>query len=151
MDSSLRFNDCYFCEPAPLAGWTPPKWPGLYAIVVSDPNWAPKAFQPLYFGEFGNNAPGNALPGNHAALVAAAKGKTLLVCACPMPFSTTAQRWSVRNELVWAYNPVCQAEASLATSGGLTHKLADSNPPSDTPGEPRREPRRHIGFIPLTY
>src|SRR5437016_2554029 len=118
----IRFNDSLFSEPTPLAGWTPPKFAGLFGILVEDPNWAPKRFQPLYFGEFGNNAAVHTLVRDYAGLIAAAHGKTLLISVLAMPFSTTTQRWSLRNELIWAYNPVCQAEGNGTPPGDLASK-----------------------------
>ena len=147
----IRFNDCYFSEPTHLGNWVQPRYAGLLGIVVSDPNWAPKPFQPLYFGEFGNNAPIAALPSNYASLLLAANGRALLVCVYPMPFSTTAERWAVRNELVWAYNPACQTDANRTSSGEdqehslQAKQLLTAVEPS---GELKKEPRRRIGFMP---
>jgi len=114
----------------------------------------------LYFGEFGNNSPEVLLPGSHG-LLPASKGNTLLyVAALPMPFSTTAQRWALRNELVWAYNATWQATEARAPNG-LNHLgEADQTPYQQQsaqlfhfltgvtkPSEPKREPRRRIGFV----
>lgn len=117
----IRFNDCLFTEPERLAGWRLPKCAGLFAILGADQNWAPKQFQPLYFGEFGNNAQEDVIPklGNDA----------LFVAVFPMPFSTTAQRCAVRDQLLWAYNPVYQSAAPK-------------------PVEAERPQRRRIGFLP---
>jgi len=161
----IRFNDCLFSEPVAVAGWTPPRYAGVFAVLANDPNWAPKALQPLYFGEFGNNVPMPALGLDYARLVAAAKGRMLLVAVLPMPFSTTAQRRELRNELVWAYNPECQADGNWLPHGELATKLGDLEkkhreqtaevmllltninqsfqPPPETP-------RRRIGFMPHT-
>jgi len=122
---SIRFNDCFFSEPVDLNVWTPPKCAGLFGILVTDPNWAPKAFQPLYFGEFGNNSPASALFQECSHVKAAADGKRLLVSVLPMPFSTTQHRWALRNELVWAYNPVFQQEADTTRTPDLAFKLAE--------------------------
>jgi hypothetical protein len=108
---------------------------------VNDPNWAPKALQPLYFGEFGNNAPHPALALDLPRLVAAAKGRALLVAVLPLPFSTTAQRRELRNELVSAYNPECQID------GTMLRELANINQSFQPPPE---TPRRRIGFMPNT-
>ena len=161
----IRFNDCLFSQPVAVAGWTSPGYAGLFAVLVNDPNWAPKALQPLYFGEFGNNAPLPAPAIDYPRLLAAAQGRPLYVAVLPMPFSTTAQRRELRNELVRAYNPECQHEGTLLPQGELATKLGDlekkhqeqtaqvmlllSNinqsfqPPPETP-------RRRIGFMPQT-
>ena len=124
-----------------------------------------RRFNPLYFGEFGNNAPLPALGLDYPRLVAAAKARTLLVAVLPMPFSTTAQRRELRNELVSAYNPECQSDGNLLPQGELASKLGDLEkkhqeqtaqvmllltninqsfqPPPETP-------RRRIGFMPHT-
>jgi hypothetical protein len=98
----------------------PPACGGLYAILAKDANWAPKPFQPLYFGEFGNNqqqslkmsgwAPAGAMDGLYVATLA-------------LPFSTAAQRCALRNELVDAYNPVSQAVATRTSPRELARKL----------------------------
>src|SRR5947199_6712915 len=106
--SGIRFNDCFFSEPVSFTDWTPPGCPGLFAILIVDANWAPKPVRPLYFGEFGNNTPAHALLHDYNCVAAAANGKNLFVCILPMPFSTTAQRCTLLNELIFAYNPVCQ-------------------------------------------
>jgi hypothetical protein len=121
MAPGVRFNDCYFSEPTALADWQPPKSAGLFVILAQDPNWAPKPFQPLFFGEFGNNA-AEPLP-RHEWLAGPVGMHSLFVAALPMPFSTTAQRWAVRNELVWAYNPACQGLDAGNSPGELARKI----------------------------
>ena len=161
--TGIRFNDCFFTEPVDLEAWTPPKCPGLYVILVADPNWAPKGFQPIYFGEFGNNSPAAALMQSCSQMTGSAPGKHLFVSVFPMPFSTTQQRWTLRNELTWAYHPTCQGDLQKAPAQELAYKLAELekkhqeqtaqfmqfvasvNPSFDAP--PAR--RRRIGFMPL--
>jgi len=151
--SGIRFNDYLFCEPISLAAWTPPKCPGLFILLISDPNWAPKAFQPLYFGEFGNNTPASAMLGECRPVVAVAKGQNLFVSVLPMPFSTTQQRQSLRNELIRAYNPGCQTE-DIQTSQSrdlacqLTAQMMQLIASMNAPVEPVR--RRPIGFVNFT-
>ena len=128
--SGIRFNDYFFSEPVPLAAWAPPKSPGLYIVLVNDPNWAPKAYQPLCFGEFGNNAPSSSLLQDCRRMMPAANGKTLFVAVLSMPFSTSHQRLALRNELISAYNPLCQTEK-----------------PAAPPPEIEAFPRRRIGFV----
>ncbi len=138
----IRFNDCFFTEPAAAATCAMPKCAGLVAVLVSDPNWAPKAFQVLYFGEFGHNTPAGALPFNYQRLQAASHGRTLMLAVLPLPYTTTAQRRELRNELVTAYNPEFQREGALHFSG-------DHLPsPHHTWVAQPEEKRRRIGFLP---
>jgi hypothetical protein len=161
----IRFNDCIFTEPIAFAGWTPPRYAGLFAVLMNDPNWAPKALQPLLFGELGNNEPLPALTLDYPRLLAAANGRTLLVAVLPMPFSTTAQRRQLRAELVGAYNPECQSDGTLLPQGELATQLRDleKNHQEQTAQvmlllaninqsfQPLPEtPRRRIGFMPDT-
>lgn len=143
----IRLNDCVFTEPVALAGWRQPLFAGLATILVRDPNWAPKPFQPLSFAEFGNHATLEAWLSNYAALLRVAQGRELLVAVCPLPFLTTAQRRALREDLVWAYNPPCQPAANRVTEplqeiryGLLTEAAA----------EPPKTPRRRFGFMPET-
>ncbi len=119
----IRLNDCVFSEPTRLDGWTPPQFAGLFGIFVADPNWAPKPFQPLYFGEFGNNASASQLLGECRSLIAASRGQTLMVSVLPLPFSTTSQRCALRSELIWAYNPPCQSDGGKTSPMDLAQKL----------------------------
>lgn len=143
--TGIRLNDCLFSEPVDLAGWRPPQFAGLYAVFVHDTNWAPRTLRPLCFGEFGNNAPRAALLTNYTELAAAAKGNKLVIAVCPMPYSTTAQRLATRDELVWAYNPACQAEGHRMQRGEIALTAQEM---LRAPEEPRKEPRRRIGFAP---
>jgi hypothetical protein len=101
-----------FTEPVRLAHWAPPGCGGIAAVLVHDPKWAPRPFRAVHFAEFGNDSKRD--------LPAPAGAETLYVSVLPMPFSTTAQRRAVRDELIGAYNPT-----------GLADK-----------------PRRPIGFTP---
>jgi len=134
----IRFNDCVFSEPC-ASRVDATRCAGLFAILVTDPIWAPKALQPIYFGEFGNNVAAVALLSDYPSLLRAAKGNTLLVCVLPMPFTTTAQRWAARNELVWAYNPVCKRTSVRRHRATPLIGFVEPQP------EP---PRRRIGFLP---
>jgi hypothetical protein len=126
-----------FTEPVAISTWTPPRYAGILAILVHDREWAPKAFQPIYFDEFGNNAPLSSLIGDYSRLAAAARGRNLFVSVLPMPFSTTAERRSLREELISAYNPACQS----IIVAGLGQQTVGMQPDA---------PRRRIGFMPDT-
>src|SRR6266852_6714264 len=155
--AGIRFNDYLFSEPRRLVEWVPPKCAGIGALLARDPNWAPKPLQPLCFCEFGNNA-------DLRRLARMPNMEALFVSALAMPFSTSAQRSEVRNQLVWAYNPVWQTSAGSALQSELSHKLeelerkheeqtahlrlilANINRLFEPQGEPKR--RRAIGFLP---
>ena len=109
----IRFNDSVFSEPVPLAGWVPPGCAGIVAVLAHDSNWAPKPFQALYFSEFGNDP--HRSPESRGVPLGPFAGE-LFIAVLPMPFSTAAQRTVVRNELVAAYNPVCQASRTTSTA-----------------------------------
>ena len=144
--SGMRFNDSVFSEPIRLAEWTPPRCAGLFAILIVDSNWAPKPFQPLYFGEFGNNAPRQELLHQQGGILARFPAKDIWVATFPMPFSTLQQRWALRNELVWAYNPISQLDEAKAPPAELTPRI---RPAAAEPGlEVMPERRRRIGFLP---
>jgi hypothetical protein len=117
----IRFNDCVFGEPVRLADWLPPKCGGLFVVLARDPNWSPKPFQPLCFGEFGNNEREGISSDGWAPPVGGVEN--LFVAALPLPFSTTAQRCAIRNDLVWAYNPPCQANSARTSVRELAHRL----------------------------
>jgi|SRR5579872_3837275 hypothetical protein len=129
----IRFNDCLFSEPTRLTSWTPPHFAGLLVIEVEDEEWAPRHFQPVFFGEFGNNTREPLTYSDYGRLTSFAGMRRLYVSVLPMPFTTTAQRCALRDELIWAYNPAWQ--------GGNLPKRADAQ----ILPEP---PRRPIGFLP---
>ena len=132
-------------------------------ILAKDANWAPHPYQPLYFGEFGNNTP--EAPAHYAFLPRGDADATLFVSVLPMPFSTTAQRSVLRNELLCAYNSAWQTKNVRAGGAGLANQLGVMNT-KPYPGQaaelllhltgvnklldpqPEREPRRRIGFVP---
>ena len=155
--AGIRFNDYVFSEPRRLVEWTPPKWAGICVILARDSNWAPKPLQPLCFLEFGNNS-------DLRRLARMPNAEALFVSALAMPFSTSAQRSEVRNQLVWAYNPVYQGSAGSAIECELAYKLGELEKKHEEQTtqlrlilatinrlfEPQTEPKRHraIGFLP---
>jgi hypothetical protein len=156
----VRFNDYLFTEPEPLASWRPPGCAGIVAILSRNPQWAPKPLQPLYFGEFGNNAANGVMI---ARAPENARLEELLVAVLPMPFSTVAQRRSLCRELIAAYNPAMQATGSIASTALLAERVEQLE---DRQQEQNQQilsllsyigklfepqpvaPRRPIGFLP---
>jgi hypothetical protein len=163
--SGIRFNDCIFSEPVGFANWMPPGCPGLYAVLTFDPNWAPRPLRPVYFGEFGNNTPLQTVHHECRGLLSTESVKNLFVCMVPMPFTTTLQRCTLRDELIAGYNPACQNANRPVSSSDLAQKLDDLerrhleqnaqmmmlvagvNRFFDPPPP---QPRRRIGFNPLS-
>ena len=121
--AGIRFNDCFFMEPARLADWMHPRFTGLFVILACDPNWAPRSYQPLCFGELGNNAVDPLERNGYGWLLGAAERKGLFVSVLPMPFSTSAQRAALRNELIAAYNPVLQPGGAATSSTELSQRI----------------------------
>jgi hypothetical protein len=116
MPPGVRFNDCLFSEPAPLPTWRQPGCAGIIAVLARNPQWSPKPLQPLYFGEFGNDAvPRTSWPAN--------AGRDLLVSVLPMPYSTTAQRRALCDELIAAHNPAWQANGTMVSAPALAGKV----------------------------
>lgn len=159
----IRFNDYLFTEPTRLNEWTRPKYAGILAILARDPNWAPKPFQALFFGEFGNNSQEVLLPNEPMRLTTGITSEGLWVSVLPVPFSTTAQRMEILHQLAWAYNPVWQAQGSATAPSELARKLEELERKHEEQStqmrlllasvnkffEPQPEPpRRQIGFLP---
>jgi hypothetical protein len=117
--AGVRFNDCLFSEPVPLAAWRPSSCAGILAILARNPQWSPKPLQPLYFGEFGNDA----ARGTHLSVNA--RREDLLVSVMPMPYSTAVQRRSLCQELIAAYNPACQTNGLAVSTAELVRKVND--------------------------
>jgi hypothetical protein len=159
--SGIRFNDCLFTEPSRVTDWKVPKYAGLFVILSKDANWAPKPYRPLYFGEFGNNTPEPAVPMSYG-LATRSEGDALFISVLPMPFSTTAQRWTLRNELLCGYNTAWQARETRSAGGGLANQtgvarlypeeaaqilLLLTGAKSPFEPQPERGPRHRIGFV----
>jgi hypothetical protein len=113
----IRFNDCLFSEAVALAGWRPPGCAGIVAILARNPQWGPKPLQPLYFGEFGNDAT------RATSLPAIAHPDGLLISVLPLPYSTAAQRRALCDELIAAHNPACQANGTMVSAKELVRKV----------------------------
>jgi hypothetical protein len=159
----IRFNDYLFTEPKSLGDWERPRYAGILAILARDPNWAPKPFQALFFGEFGNNSQEVLLPNGQMRTTGAAGAGGLWVSVLPLPFSTTDQRLEILQQLTWAYNPVWQGKGSATAPSELARKLDELEKKHEEQTtqvrlllasvnkffEPQPEPpRRQIGFLP---
>jgi len=139
----VRFNDYIFSEPAPLWDWRPPHCDGIAVVLVRNPQWGPKPFQPLYFWQFGGES----------RLPERLRGEDLMVAVLPMPYASAEQRRSVCRQLTASYISTAelahkvdelearQQEQSQQILSLLTYiaKLFEPQPV---------RPRRPIGFLP---
>jgi hypothetical protein len=156
----IRFDDYLFSEPRRLVEVALPRCGGVLAILTSDPNWAPRTYQPLCFREFGNNSQETAY--DALQLARTPQAAALFVSVLAMPFSTSAQRCEIRKKLARAYNPVCQISGIPALKNELAHKLDELEERNEEQTlqirlllatinrlfEPQPEPRRRpIGFF----
>jgi hypothetical protein len=156
----IRFDDYVFTEARHISQWMHPQCGGVFVILGRNTNWAPKPFEPLSFGEFGNNA------GNPVAtlfrLADPAAMANVFVSMLPMPFSTTAQRCSVRDQLISAYNPAWQSRGAGGPTVHLAQKLDELEKKNEEQTTQLRlllatvnrlfepqpaPPRRSIGFL----
>jgi hypothetical protein len=117
LSAGVRFNDCLFTEPVQIAAWRPPGCAGIVTVLVRNPQWGPKPFQPLYIAEFGNDAASGSI------LPASVRREDLLISVLPMPYSTAAQRRALCHELIAAYNPACQATGKAVSAFELARKV----------------------------
>jgi hypothetical protein len=159
----IRFDNYVFGEPRRLTEVAIPKCAGVLAILIRDPNWAPKSFQPLCFREFGNNPQATLPPGDAIRLARISQADELFVSVLALPFSTAGQRREILDELIRAYNPCCQTVGPPLFQNDLVHKLDELEKKNEEQTiqvrllldsihrlfGPQAEPRRRtIGFLP---
>src|SRR5262245_10537867 len=84
----IRFADLLFSEPLPLETCQLPHGHGLFAVLMPDDTWAPRQYQPLFFGEYGNlqDAPTAAVRRDHyLRWLRTAAGRQLYIAICSAP------------------------------------------------------------------
>jgi hypothetical protein len=156
----IRFDDYVFTEARHISQWIRPQCAGVLVLLGRSGNWAPKPFEPLCFEEFGNNAQ-IPIP-QMVRLVDPTAMAGVFIAVLAMPFSTTAQRCSLRDHLISAYNPAWQNRGSAHT-GELVRKVDELERRNEEQTtqlhlllatfnklfEPQPvPPRRPIGFLP---
>jgi hypothetical protein len=108
--TGIRFGDYVFTEPIPLDRlFLPPHSTGVYAILIPDPTWGPRDFQPLFFGEFAH--------GRYSITAAelslsyrAAAGKSLYIAVLGIPEAHAGDLASLKQKLIYAYRPICNRD-----------------------------------------
>lgn len=162
----IRFGRYLFSEPVPLRGfWVPPRTAGLYVILVPDPTWLPRPFQPIFFGEFSPDRPNPVTYREYIAWFRAAAGRDLHVAVLDAQSGASGQLPLVKRELTHTYEPICDYQAQNEFVGdGVSRKLdllekkdyehdallrvvlAAVGRLLEPPPEPPR--KRQIGFLP---
>src|SRR5262245_48106060 len=103
----IRFGDHTFTEPFPLTPWSALQARGVYVVLVPDPTWGPRQFQPLLFEEFHSSA--SLSLENYLRCLKAAAGKQLYISILT---PSSALSSMVKHELVEQYDPICNREST---------------------------------------
>ncbi len=162
----IRFGRYLFSEPVPLGGfWIPPRTMGLYVILVPDPTWMPRPFQPIFFGEFGPDRPSPVTYREYITWFRAAAGRHLHIAVLEVQSGELGHVPVVKRELVRTYDPICDYHAQNEFAGDDLSRKLDVLEKKDyeheallrvmlaavgrllePPAEPPR--KRQIGFLP---
>jgi hypothetical protein len=119
----IRFGNFVFEEPVRWGAYSP-EYSGIFGILLPDFTWAPKPFQPIFFGEIRGAASAAMTQDEYVSLLRTAAGRELYVASCQMPFAAASQRHDAVRELIRAYNPLCNREPADERSGGLLERVA---------------------------
>ena len=106
----IRFADYLFTEPIPLDTSLIPYVQGLFVVLIFDFTWAPRQFQPLFFGEVGRRQGSPIARNDYLRWLRTAAGKQLYLAICPIPATHVLALPGIKNHLVDAYDPVCNRE-----------------------------------------
>ena len=119
----IRFGDCVFSDPAPLAQFSlPPRSAGLYVILMPDTTWGPWQLQPLFFGEFGPEREVRMSQAQQTCCLRVAAGRGLYFALYAVPHQ---HRWAlseIQRELTARYGPIANLE-SAGNSSEHAHRL----------------------------
>lgn len=124
-NQGVMFGDRWFSAPAPLPGIAFPglrAQAGLYVVMVYDPQWGPRPFRPLYFGE--SDDIWNRCTAVHERFAAwrraAGPSAVLYRALSPMPGATRAQRQAAESALIARYAPPCNERLSMSLAALLS-------------------------------
>jgi len=123
--AGIRFADYVFGEPVPLSScWIPVQLMGIYAVLVPDPTWGPRQFQPVFFGVFNGQRPYQLSTEEYSCCLRVAAGKALYIATYNLPVYDPSESRRIQRELIRAYSPLCNRdEAADSPSADLAHKL----------------------------
>jgi len=96
---------------------------GIYAVLVPDPTWGPRQFQPIFFGVFNTQRPYQLSTDEYSCCLRVAAGKALYIATYNLAAHDPSESHRIQRELIHAYGPVCNREAVDTPSLDLAHKL----------------------------
>src|SRR5262249_7647114 len=123
--AGIRFANYVFGEPVPFSICSPPpQMAGVYVVLVPDPTWRPKQFQPIFFGSFDCQRRCSLSVSEYTSCLRMAAGKGLYLAVYNLsPFYGPLETDRIRRELVQIYSPICNRESVDAHSAELALKL----------------------------
>ena len=167
LGAGIRFADYLFAEPVPLDSFlVPPQMMAIYAVLVPDPTWGPRQFQPIFFGIISSQHQWQLSPEEYRSCLRVAGGKGLYVATCNLPPQfQPSESHRIQRELIHVYSPLCNRDSADAPSTDLERKvdaLAKQNQEHELLikvvlaaighlGQPTQEPKkRPVGFQPAS-
>lgn len=114
---SLQFGSITFTYPVKLSQWRPAIGAGLYCICLTNREWKPVPFQPIFFGVAGNLADQDLLH-EQVALESwnahASAPNKLLVAQSHLPHFSDDQLRLFEQQLIAQYEPPCNVWERLS-------------------------------------
>jgi hypothetical protein len=109
----IRFADCVFSEPVPIGRQgVPVHSAGIYVILIHDPTWGPRQFQPVFFSEFGPSHHSSVGPADVMGWHRVAAGRGLYVAVHSVAPAEAHELPVLTRELVASYRPLCNRESA---------------------------------------
>src|SRR5207247_8987627 len=86
LGAGIRFADYLFAEPVPLDSLlVPPQMMAIYAVLVPDPTWGPRQFQPICFGIISSQQQSQPSREEYRACLRVAGGTRLSIATSSQP------------------------------------------------------------------
>jgi hypothetical protein len=122
--TGIRFADYVFAEPVPFGVGAIPPQTGLFAVLVPDPTWGPRQFQPILFGVLNSQSRCQLSADEYHSCLRVAAGKALYIATYGLPLPTdSSETHRIHRELVHVYSPLCNRASADAYSDVLARKL----------------------------
>jgi hypothetical protein len=122
--AGIRFADCFFSEPVPFGRLALPiSSTGVYVILVPDPTWGPRQFQPVFFGEFGVSHDSSIEAMELMACHRVAAGRGLYVAVCTAFRDQSQDLARLKRDLILSYRPICNRESTVSGTPGMAQRV----------------------------